>query len=137
MRVRDKQQFGVFYTLFSANLLNLFSKHYFFSKWYIRRLRKRWRSHKTKNLSWTRFYLSLEKVIKLMLYRYSSTDNFFSPIADSDWLIFCCVNVDTSSKKEMKMIKMHFLNEKQEKDNIKRNLNRELHYLLWTFSTDP
>ena len=44
---------------------------------------------------------------------YSSTDNFLSSNPVYDWLTFCCANLILYQKKEMKMIKKRFFDEKQ------------------------
>ena len=46
-------------------------------------------------------------------FTYSSTDNFWSPIPVSDYILLR--KVDTLSEKEMEMIKTQFFNEKQQK----------------------
>ena len=47
------------------------------------------------------------------LFKPPCTDNFFSLVLVSDWLIFCCRNLNLNLK-EMKMIKTQFFNEKQQ-----------------------
>ena len=74
--------------------------------------------------------------MKLLRYGFtsSSTDNFWSPIPISDWLISCCGNLIIYQKGK-KNKKDKYFDEKQQKKAKKVKIKQRS--LLWTRSTDP
>ena len=135
IRVSESPKSGIVYSMFSSNFLNLLSKHFFFLQMTYSVILKALKipQNKKSGLKQVLFISWKSSKINAMQFQWQ-----FLITNPGLWLVnILLCKFNTSSKKEMKMIKAQSFNERQEKNVIKVYVNRELHCLYWTPSTDP